>query len=144
MSACKNCLRFYEKEVIHEKDEKCPIACSGIICSRCNMKGHIVSDCTEKWAHYTRPVYLEDLIPIHLRKRFDIHTSTPIEYCERKELSEEINDINTIIVELNDKSIREMLKYYGVGRARKQEENIHLLTTYAREHGMKIKFIKKF
>lgn len=140
---CKNCVRIYKESIVHGKDEKCPIAAAGIVCSRCHVRGHFVSDCEEKWPHYTRPLILEELIPIHIRKRYKITTSTPIEYAPRHGTSEEINDINTIVVPMDDKEIRNVMKYYGIGTMRKQDDNIHLLSEYAKDHAMKIKFVKK-
>jgi hypothetical protein len=139
---CNNCLRIYEKEVIHKKDELCPISCSGIICIRCNMKGHFAYNCKEKWPHFTRPATLEELIPYHLRIRYGIKTETPIEYDTRESCMEMIEDINMIIVKLNNKDIKNSLKYYGISSSSDLDENIEKLTNFAREKGFKIKFIK--
>jgi hypothetical protein len=136
---CKNCLKVFGKKMVH-KDEGCIVAV-GIICTVCNLKGHFSADCKEKWRHYTRPPFLEDMIPYHLRKRYGIYTLTPIDYDERKGCSEEINDINTIIVKLDEKSMKKTLKEYGLTVSIDEDENIHTISEYAKSNGYKIKFI---
>ena len=137
---CKNCLKVYKKRIVHEKDE-CLVSYD-IICTVCNMRGHFSADCKEKWRHYSRPAFLEDLIPYPLRKRYGIHTLTPIDYGKRKGCSDEINDINTIIVKLDDDGMLEALYKYDLVLSTNEDENIHTLTEYAKKNGYKIKFIR--
>jgi hypothetical protein len=139
--SCKNCLRIYGKTTVHKKDEVCPISCAGIVCIRCNMIGHFAYDCKEKWSHFTRPTTLEELIPYHLRLKYGIKTETLIEYKPREECMEMIDDINTINVKMNNKSIKTMLKYYGLSSSDDLDENIEKLSEYARERGYKILFM---
>jgi hypothetical protein len=135
---CVNCYKIYNKVVTHESDI-CPLS-SGLVCIRCNMKGHFASNCDKTTKDVCRPSFLEDLIPYTLRKKYNIHTHTPIDSTITEKKMEELT-VTTIVVKMDNKNIVNTLKSFSVGFSDDKDSNIHLLCTYAKERGMKIKFL---
>jgi hypothetical protein len=136
---CKNCFKVCVKRVIHKEDEVCPLS-KYIVCLTCNMRGHFREECIYKKRHLYRPTYLEDLIPYELKKIYGIKTFTPIDYGGRSIDKDKVLLINTIVVKNDNKSIQTMLSHYDLKVDESYETNVHTLSEYAKNNGMKIIF----
>ena len=92
--SCSICKKYNGVTISHG-DAGCPLATS-IKCRRCNHRGHLTSTCGEQWPQWERPTSLEELIPADIRLRYDIRTSTPIDYTKGR--ADDMSEINTVVI----------------------------------------------
>lgn len=110
---CKLCLKYKGKKISHG-NEGCALGAS-TLCRRCHHRGHLSVDCTAPQPQHERPTSLEELIPIDIRLRYDIHTHTPIDFIQSRSVSD-LPDINKIIIPdtFNYKELGEFLEKHKI------------------------------
>jgi len=98
---------------------------------------------------WKRPVYLEDLISVEDKERWQITTKTPIIHkpltqANYREMAlREISSAGTFYVLNQDKKIRDFMDKNGVKTVHKQIDNMRLLTQWAISQGRRIEFVKE-
>jgi hypothetical protein len=81
---CRYCDYIPYHEFKQHSEHQCPYR-KACYCSFCSVYGHPESDCPCPPASYLRkPQYIEQLIPTHLVKSYNINTATPINSAEQK------------------------------------------------------------
>ena len=138
---CLICLRENNGSVIHGSDG-CPFA-HETLCDKCGHRGHYAIDCTTLVSR--RPTTIEELIPFHLRVRWNITSRTPFKSRKAgRTVTEEICDANTLIVTDTDSDLRRFVKKYGVsvskeGPGRRSEDSLHdAIDEWGIRHGYRI------
>lgn len=142
---CQLCWRLEEASnpcgpTICHGTEGCPWAAE-TLCERCDHRGHLDLDCTAVFP--TRPKTLEELIPLHLRLRWNITTHTSIKFSPKRSRSE-ISDDNTLTVIDTVDGMREFIEKYGVkvdkeGPGRRGEDLLHdAIEDWGIRHGYRI------
>ena len=138
---CLICLRENNGSVIHGTDG-CPYA-HDTLCDKCGHRGHYAIDCTANVS--ARPVTIEELIPFHLRVRWNITSRTPMKPRKAgRTATEEACDANTLIVTDTDTHLRRFVKKYGVpvvkdSPGRHSEGSLHeAIDEWGIRHGYRI------
>ena len=110
-SFCRLCEQYKGKRISHDKDG-CPLGKS-TLCRRCHHRGHLAVHCTAPHPQWERPLTLEELIPVDIRLRLGIQTSTLIQFDGERAFSE-LPDINTIVVPDGFKELSEFVEAHGI------------------------------
>jgi hypothetical protein len=110
-SFCRLCLKYKGKQVNHG-DAGCALG-ESTLCHRCHHRGHLSVDCTAPHPQWERPKTLEELIPIDIRLRYKINTSTLIHYAGERDFAE-LPDINTIVVPDTFGGLSEFVESHGI------------------------------
>lgn len=147
---CKTCENYLRQYCIHPMNESCPVRAS-FWCSQCSCNGHLPSECDESNSkHVWRPSTLEELIPPDVRARWNITTSTPIQWKKGSEMTmedaeREIGDSvgNTIEIRFKDAEIRRVMKSLKIPTVHKMDGNIQLIRSWALKHGKKVRLVQE-
>jgi hypothetical protein len=139
-SSCKLCQKYRGKTLVHGS-EGCKLG-ESTKCLNCYQYGHLSVDCAEP-RQYQRPQTLEELIPIDLRLRLGITTSTRIAYADPKVKPSELPEINTIEVPEGFSELSEFVRTHGIkveGKVTKASEKALLkaIRTWATARGYRI------
>jgi hypothetical protein len=135
---CRHCDYIPFSEFKEHSEFQCPYRKS-TYCSFCAMYGHPESDCPcPPPDHLRKPQFIEQLLPAHLVKSYNISTATPI-----KSTPTDIPRYN--IIELIDSA--ESIKRYllsvigGIPSKAREEDLRKTLSEYARKHNKVILFV---
>ena len=134
---CKTCLSWLGLTTSHKGD--CPVRASAW-CTQCGCYGHRSVDCSIDIT-WTRPATLEELIPEDVRIRWNITTSTSIQWASPLILEDkerEISDTNSIHIPYDDRKIRDFMKANKIHTTHKKQCNLRELREWAVRQGMKI------
>ncbi len=136
---CFFCSQFTDQVADHDS-KTCPFS-SSCYCRRCQSYGHLVSQCKEKWDHWERPSCVEELIPYHVRMKYGIKTTTPIEYeADRGETEETFQELPyEVVVPGDDKKMRKFMEDNKIKRVHKGSENLQTIREWAIERGLRIR-----
>lgn len=134
---CQTCLSWLGLHTIHLGE--CPVRASAW-CSQCGCYGHRSIDCSIDIT-WTRPATLEELIPEDVRLRWNITTSTRIQWPTKLSLEDaerEISDVNSIRLPYEDRKLREFMKANKIHTTHKKQCNLQELREWAVRQGKKI------
>lgn len=139
-ACCETCFKWLGLRLRHE-DGVCIVRAEAY-CTTCSCKGHIASECNSLVTHVERPRTLEELIPLEVRMRWNIMTSTPIVWRTTEDVS------NTILLRYHlkegpgklglDKTIRKYLRKQGITTGKSMNDNSLKLQDWATRNGQKI------
>ncbi len=108
---CAICVK-YTGTIIRHGDEGCSLSAS-LLCRRCHHRGHLASQCTHGCAQWERPLTLEELIPSDIRLRYNITSSTRLEFPTNRctpEAEHELASINTVVIPDDYTQLSEFVK----------------------------------
>jgi hypothetical protein len=135
---CRYCDYIPFSEFKDHSEHQCPYRKS-TYCSFCAVYGHPESDCPcPPPEHLRKPQYIEQLIPSHLVKSYNISTATPI-------TAEPAQTTRYNVIELIDTA--ESIKRYllsvigGIPTKAREEDLRRTLTEYAKKNNKLILFV---
>ncbi len=134
---CQTCQSWLGLTTTHEGE--CPVRASAW-CTQCGCYGHRSIDCSTDIT-WTRPATLEELIPEDIRMRWNITTSTRINWPTTLTLDDkerEISDANSIRIQYDDRKIRDFMKANKIHTTHKKQCNLRELREWAVRQGKKI------
>jgi len=106
-------------------------------CSYCSVFGHMSSECPNTSFLHSRPQFLEQLIPQQYIQKYNITTTTSIQYND-----EQIIGSDTILeIECKNNIIQKYLSNHSIPPSKKIVTNIQKLLQYGNNKNIKIVFI---
>jgi hypothetical protein len=137
--SCHSCYFYTGIKADHSR-ETCPVIPT-LHCRRCHCYGHTANECGESWAHWERPTSLEELIPVDVRERWNITTSTDLVFDAPRgtEGTECEHPIEIKIVE-QDKAVRDFMMKNNIDTTRKTEQNLQRIREWAAQRGFRLVF----
>jgi hypothetical protein len=137
---CTVCLSFTGISTEHSCD-LCPVI-PILRCRRCHCRGHTAKDCGESWAHWERPISLEELIPADVRQQWNITTTTQLTFpsvrgaegteCERK---------IEIEVSRQDKPMRAFMRDNDIPTTHDTESNLCRIREWSMRNGFRLRIL---
>jgi hypothetical protein len=136
---CRHCDYIPFSEFKEHSEQNCPYRKS-TYCSFCAVYGHPESDCPcPPPDHLRKPQYLEQLIPSHLVKSYNISTATPLPTSTPSSISR----YNVIeLIDTPESIKRYLLSVVGGIPTKAREEDLRrTLTEYAKKNNKMILFM---
>jgi hypothetical protein len=134
---CDICYSYTGFQNVHSATT-CPLT-SSLFCRRCHTYGHSVSSCKEGLSHWERPTSYEELIPYNVRRRWDIHTSTPLVFDTPRNEDTASELAHEIVISLNDKKMRVFMADRGIKTTHQTTQNLVRIREWAVQRGFKIR-----
>ncbi len=135
---CRHCDYIPFSEFKEHSEHQCPYR-KATYCSFCAVYGHPESDCPfPPPEHLRKPQYIEQLIPSHLVKSYNISTATPI-----TQEPAQISRYNVIeLIDTAESIKRYLLSVIGGIPTKAREEDLRrTLTDYAKKNNKLILFV---
>lgn len=134
---CRTCLKWKGVTVSHDV---CPLR-ETLVCRRCCSRGHSTSECEDN--NVWHPSFIEELIPIDLKEKYSISTTT--DYVAPVELEIAPHPTRFLDIINDDKWLREFMKNHHVlkNTARKREENLARVQKWASDQGLYVRVLAK-
>jgi hypothetical protein len=136
---CRYCDYIPFSEFKEHLETHCPYRKS-CYCSFCSVYGHPESDCPcPPPEHFRKPEYVEQLLPSHLVKSYNISTATPLPTSKPTEIT------RYDVIELTDSV--ECIKRYllsvigGIPSKAREDDLRRRLAEYAKKHNKMVLFV---